>query len=68
MQWDDTPHAGFTSAGSKPWMRVHDDHTEWNVAAQKDDPESVFSFWKDMLVFRKKHLGCVSSHQYRPQA
>jgi oligo-1,6-glucosidase len=60
MQWDDTPHAGFTKAEAKPWMKVHDDHTEWNVASQKDSPESVLSFWKDMLAFRKKNLGCVS--------
>lgn len=59
MQWDDSPHAGFTQGDSEPWMRVHDDYTEWNVAAQKDDPKSVLSFWKQMLAFRKKHLGCV---------
>jgi alpha-glucosidase len=59
MQWDSSPHGGFTSSSAKPWMRVHDDHTEWNVKAQRDDPTSVFGFWKRMLLFRKKHLSSV---------
>jgi len=43
----------------KPWMRVHDDYKEWNVAKQQEDPHSVLSFWKAMLAFRKKHLSCT---------
>lgn len=65
MQWDDTPHAGFSrsrdgSETTKPWMRVHDDYREWNVAKQKDDSDSVLSFWKAMIAFRKANLSCVS--------
>jgi len=61
MQWDDSPNAGFSLRGdAKPWMRVHDDHREWNVAKQIGDPDSVLSFWKRMLGFRKGHLSCVS--------
>jgi oligo-1,6-glucosidase len=61
MQWDSSPNAGFSPADAKvkPWMRVHDDYRDWNVAKQKDDPDSVFSFWKRMLAFRKKWLSCV---------
>nr|XP_031863804.1 uncharacterized protein CI109_000446 [Kwoniella shandongensis]KAA5530876.1 hypothetical protein CI109_000446 [Kwoniella shandongensis] len=57
MQWDDTKHGGFTSG--EPWMRVHDDYPDWNVVKQKDDPESVLSFWKKMLAFRKEHLSSI---------
>ncbi|WWD19399.1 hypothetical protein CI109_103859 [Kwoniella shandongensis] len=57
MQWDDTKHGGFTSG--EPWMRVHDDYPDWNVVKQKDDPESVLSFWKKMLAFRKEHLSSL---------
>ncbi|ROW12792.1 hypothetical protein VMCG_00646 [Cytospora schulzeri] len=56
MQWDDSPHGGFT--GSKdvtPWMRVNDSYTEINVANQQKQPGSVLSFWKDMIKFRKAH-------------
>ncbi|KAK0947534.1 hypothetical protein LTR29_001142 [Friedmanniomyces endolithicus] len=60
MQWDDSPNAGFSLRGdAKPWMRVHDDYREWNVAKQIVDPDSVFSFWKRMLAFRKGHLSCT---------
>ncbi|KAK3111322.1 hypothetical protein LTR53_013545 [Teratosphaeriaceae sp. CCFEE 6253] len=60
MQWDGSNNAGFSLTGdAKPWMRVHDDYPEWNVAKQIDDPESVLSFWKSMLAFRKKHLSCT---------
>ena len=30
MQWDSSPHAGFTS-GSSPWLPVHPDYTLRNV-------------------------------------
>ena len=62
MQWNAGHNAGFSLRGdSKPWMRVHDDYREWNVAKQTNDPDSVLSFWKKMLAFRKKHLGSVSA-------
>lgn len=65
MQWDASANAGFClselEAGSEPWMRVHDDHKEWNVAKQVDKEDSVLSFWKRMIKFRKEHLSCVSS-------
>lgn len=41
-------------------MKVHDDYKEgWNVAAQVDKPDSVFSFWQKMLQFRKKYEALV---------
>jgi len=68
MQWDASPHAGFSKAlntskratTSAPWMRVHVDYREWNVGKQSGDPTSVLTFWREMIVFRKKHLSCVS--------
>ncbi|ORX36241.1 alpha amylase [Kockovaella imperatae] len=54
MQWSDSTQAGFSTG--IPWMRVNDDYREWNVEAQKDDPKSVLSFWKDMIKFRKRYL------------
>ncbi|KAK0258517.1 hypothetical protein LTR29_003030 [Friedmanniomyces endolithicus] len=60
MQWDDSHNAGFSLRGdAKPWMRVHDDYRDWNVAKQIEDPDSVLSFWKRMLAFRKEHLSCT---------
>jgi oligo-1,6-glucosidase len=34
MQWDGTPHGGFTEDRVTPWFPENPDHTEWNVAAQ----------------------------------
>ncbi|KAF8308292.1 glycoside hydrolase superfamily [Cantharellus anzutake] len=42
VQWDDSPHAGFTSENATPWMRMN-------------DPNSVRFFWKRALAFRKAH-------------
>ena len=55
FQWDDSANAGFTSAGAEPWMRVHDEYRSINVARQRDDPDSILSFYKDVLKLRKEH-------------
>jgi alpha-glucosidase len=55
MQWDSTPHAGFTGRKEGAWMHTHDLYKEINVASQVHDPESVLSFWKKMLKLRKEH-------------
>lgn len=58
VQWDGTSHAGFTSATSKPWMRVNDDYIDVNVAEQTsgaDASTSVHAFWKHSLGYRKQN-------------
>ena len=51
MQWDASPGAGFTSG--EPWLPLAADHTTRNVAAQRDDPASVFSFYRRLIWLRK---------------
>jgi oligo-1,6-glucosidase len=51
VQWDGGESAGFTSG--RPWIRVHDNYKEINVAAQEKDPNSPLNFWKKMLKLRK---------------
>lgn len=53
VQWDNSANAGFTTG--KPWTRVHDNYKEVNVASQVNDPNSLFSFWKKVLEFRKEY-------------
>lgn len=53
MQWDDSPHAGFTTG--KPWMRAHDLYPEINVKQQESEGGSVLSFWKQLLTLRKTY-------------
>ncbi|KAF5565578.1 alpha-glucosidase [Fusarium napiforme] len=55
FQWDDSPNAGFADASAKPWMRVHDDYRDINVAKQVKDPNSILSFYKAMLRLRKEY-------------
>jgi glycosidase len=52
MQWDATPHAGFTT-GPKSWMRVNDNYTAINAASQISDPDSVYHCWRVVLEKRK---------------
>lgn len=65
MQWDDSPHAGFTAA-DKPWMTVNRDYPEWNVAGQIGDPDSVMGFWKKMIALRKEYKELFVYGGYRP--
>jgi len=51
MQWDATAHAGFSPA--RPWLRVNEDYARRNVAAQRDDPRSLLSFYRQLIWLRK---------------
>jgi oligo-1,6-glucosidase len=50
MQWDDSPHAGFTTG--EPWLPVNANHTEINAAAQVDDEDSVFAHYRRLIALR----------------
>ncbi|HTP59757.1 MAG TPA: alpha-glucosidase, partial [Spirochaetia bacterium] len=53
MQWDGTPHAGFTVA--KPWLPVDPSFTAVNVEAQSGSGDSLLGFYKKLIQARKKH-------------
>ncbi|GAB3356090.1 glycoside hydrolase family 13 protein [Modestobacter lapidis] len=50
VQWDATEHAGFTTG--TPWIGVNPDHTEWNAAAQREDPRSVLAHHRSLIALR----------------
>lgn len=52
MQWTADRNAGFTPA-PEPWLPVADDYAMLNVAAQKQDPASLFSLYRRVIWFRK---------------
>ncbi len=54
MQWDNSEQGGFTTA-KEAWQKVNPYYKEINVAAQEEDPESVLSFYKQMINFRRAH-------------
>ena len=52
MQWDATPGAGFSTG--TPWIGVNPDHVEVNVAAQRDDPDSVLAHHRRLIELRHR--------------
>lgn len=53
MQWENTSQAGFTTGES--WLGVNPNYTKINVAAAKEDPESIFYFYKKINQLRKEY-------------
>lgn len=50
MSWDDSEQAGFTTG--VPWLPVHRNHVEVNVAAARDDRDSVFHHYRRLIELR----------------
>jgi oligo-1,6-glucosidase len=57
MQWDASPSAGFTTG--EPWIPVNPDHVEVNVAAQRDDPDSVLAHYRRLIRLRHEEPAVV---------
>ncbi len=51
MQWDASPNAGFTSG--TPWIMVNPNYKTLNAAAQVEDPDSVFSYYRTLIALRR---------------
>ena len=58
VQWDASRHAGFTTGS--PWIAVNPNANHINAAAQVDDPDSVYSFYRAVIALR--HSEPVVSH------
>ena len=53
MQWDASPHAGFTTG--TPWLAVHDDFATCNAAVQDADEDSALNWYRHLSAFRASH-------------
>jgi alpha-glucosidase len=54
MQWDKNANAGFSPAGVKTWLPVHDNFRQgMNVAEQEQDEDSLLHFYRKLLHCRK---------------
>lgn len=51
VQWDATENAGFTTG--KPWLGVNGNYKTINLAAQESDPNSLWSWYKDLSALRR---------------
>lgn len=52
MQWSNKPYAGFST--EKPWLKIHPNYHERNVEAQRHDPDSLYQFYRRLLLLRKQ--------------
>ena len=55
LQWDDSPHGGFTQPTVTPWMRANPDYAICNAANQIDDGDSVYHYWAQCLALRREY-------------
>lgn len=51
MQWTDGANAGFTTG--TPWLKVNPNYLSINAAAQTEDADSLYSFYKKLIALRK---------------
>lgn len=51
MQWDASPHAGFSSAD--PWLPVSADYATRNVATQSADLTSILNLYRRLMWYRQ---------------
>jgi alpha-glucosidase len=65
MQWDASPHAGFSS--SEPWLPVASDYRSVNVAAQSADRKSMLSLYRALISLRRSEPS-LSIGSYRTVA
>jgi alpha-glucosidase len=65
MQWDATPHAGFSTVST--WLPVADDYVRENVVNLEADAGSVLNFYKALITLRKQHPQLVTGN-YEPVA
>ena len=63
MQWDASPHAGFTTG--HPWLPVAPDAASVNVARERDDPRSMLTLYRRLLALRRARPA-LSVGSYEP--
>jgi alpha-glucosidase len=63
MQWNNDDNAGFSNV--KPWLRLPDNFKRINVETQKKDDHSMLSFYKRLIMIRKKEKA-LHSGSYTP--
>jgi len=59
MQWNAQPGAGFTSS-DHPWLAIHPDFITRNVHNQRNDPDSLLTFYRKLIHLRQQFAHLVS--------
>ena len=63
MQWDATPHAGFSPV--EPWLPVAARFEIDNVERQRRDPASIYNLHRRLITLRRR-LPSLLTGRYRP--
>ncbi len=68
VQWSAEAYAGFST--HEPWLRVNENYTQINVAAQEKDPDSLLNFYRALLQFRKDNSAALYGdyREYCPES
>jgi alpha-glucosidase len=65
MQWDASPHAGFTTG--RPWLPLPADFQATNVAVERTDATSLLTLYRRLIALRRAEPA-LHSGSYRPVA
>ena len=57
IQWDSSEYAGFSEVA--PWLKVNPNYTEINVEEDRNNPDSVLNYYKQLIRLRKENLTLV---------
>jgi oligo-1,6-glucosidase len=63
MQWDDSDNAGFSRG--KPWLGINKNYKYINYASQKNDPDSILTFYR-MLIALRRQTKCLVYGSFHP--
>jgi alpha-glucosidase len=63
MQWDATPHAGFSRV--EPWLPVATGFGRDNVERERLDPTSIYNLYRQLIAVRRRSPALLVGH-YRP--
>ncbi|MDO4976313.1 MAG: alpha-glucosidase [Eubacteriales bacterium] len=51
FQWDASTEAGFTNGS--PWLAVNPNYPTINLESQRQDPDSLYSYYRKLIALRK---------------
>jgi alpha-glucosidase len=54
MQWDTTLFSGFSEI--HPWLKIHPDYPQRNVAVQLQDEYSLLNFYRRLIRLRRQNI------------
>ncbi len=63
MQWNGQMNGGFSE--HSPWLPVHENYIYRNVENQKQNPDSLFHFYRRLLKIRKENAA-LQKGMYQP--